>query len=299
MTTRHFLTLMDLEKHELHAIIQRAIALKNSPMLHTDSLQHKTLAMIFEKSSTRTRVAFEVAMTQLGGNSIFLASADTQLGRGEPLEDTARVLSRMVDFVSIRTFEHSKLERFAEYSNVPVINALSDDYHPCQLLADMQTYFEHRGDIKGKSVTWVGDGHNMCQSYMNAAQQFEFQLTIACPEGFDPSPALLQARKDWVRIVRDPHEAVRDADLVTTDVWASMGQEEERKKRLRIFADYQVDTEMMALARPDALFLHCLPAHRGEEVSAEVIDGPNSVVWDEAENRLHTKKALLEFLCKK
>ena len=290
---------MDLEKHELHAIIQRAIALKNSPMLHTDSLQHKTLAMIFEKSSTRTRVAFEVAMTQLGGNSIFLASADTQLGRGEPLEDTARVLSRMVDFVSIRTFEHSKLERFAEYSNVPVINALSDDYHPCQLLADMQTYFEHRGDIKGKSVTWVGDGHNMCQSYMNAAQQFEFQLTIACPEGFDPSPALLQARKDWVRIVRDPHEAVRDADLVTTDVWASMGQEEERKKRLRIFADYQVDTEMMALARPDALFLHCLPAHRGEEVSAEVIDGPNSVVWDEAENRLHTKKALLEFLCKK
>ena len=299
MTTRHFLTLMDLEKHELHAIIQRAIALKNSPMLHTDSLQHKTLAMIFEKSSTRTRVAFEVAMTQLGGNSIFLASADTQLGRGEPLEDTARVLSRMVDFVSIRTFEHSKLERFAEYSNVPVINALSDDYHPCQLLADMQTYFEHRGDIKGKSVTWVGDGHNMCQSYMNAAQQFEFQLTIACPEGFDPSPALLQARKDWVRIVRDQHEAVRDADLVTTDVWASMGQEEERKKRLRIFADYQVDTEMMALARPDALFLHCLPAHRGEEVSAEVIDGPNSVVWDEAENRLHTKKALLEFLCKK
>ena len=299
MTTRHFLTLMDLEKHELHAIIQRAIALKNSPMLHTDSLQHKTLAMIFEKSSTRTRVAFEVAMTQLGGNSIFLASADTQLGRGEPLEDTARVLSRMVDFVSIRTFEHSKLERFAEYSNVPVINALSDDYHPCQLLADMQTYFEHRGDIKGKSVTWVGDGHNMCQSYMNAAQQFEFQLTIACPEGFDPSPALFQARKDWVRIVRDPHEAVRDADLVTTDVWASMGQEEERKKRLRIFADYQVDTEMMALARPDALFLHCLPAHRGEEVSAEVIDGPNSVVWDEAENRLHTKKALLEFLCKK
>lgn len=299
MTTRHFLTLMDLEKHELHGIIQRAIALKNSPMLHADSLQHKTLAMIFEKSSTRTRVAFEVAMTQLGGNSIFLASADTQLGRGEPLEDTARVLSRMVDFVSIRTFEHSKLERFAEYSSVPVINALSDDYHPCQLLADMQTYFEHRGDIKGKAVTWVGDGHNMCQSYMNAAQQFEFQLTIACPEGFDPEPALLEARKDYVRIIRDPHDAVRDADLVTTDVWASMGQEEERLKRLKIFADYQVDTEMMALAKPDALFLHCLPAHRGEEVSAEVIDAPNSVVWDEAENRLHTKKALLEFLCKK
>lgn len=299
MTTRHFLTLMDLEKDELHTIIQRAIALKNSPMLHADSLQHKTLAMIFEKSSTRTRVAFEVAMTQLGGNSVFLASGDSQLGRGEPLEDTARVLSRMVDFVSIRTFEHSKLERFAQYSDVPVINALSDDYHPCQLLADMQTYFEHRGDIKGKAVTWVGDGHNMCQSYMNAAQQFEFQLTIACPEGFDPDPALLEARKDYVRIIRDPHVAVRDADLVTTDVWASMGQEEERLKRLKIFADYQVDAEMMALAKPDALFLHCLPAHRGEEVSAEVIDSPDSVVWDEAENRLHTKKALLEFLCKK
>ena len=298
MTTRHFLTLMDLEKDELHTIIQRAIALKNSPMLHTDSLQHKTLAMIFEKSSTRTRVAFEVAMTQLGGNSVFLASGESQLGRGEPLEDTARVLSRMVDFVSIRTFEHSKLERFAQYSNVPVINALSDDYHPCQLLADMQTYFEHRGDIKGKAVTWVGDGHNMCQSYMNAAQQFEFQLTIACPEGFDPDPALLEARKEYVRIIRDPHVAVRDADLVTTDVWASMGQEEERLKRLKIFADYQVDAEMMALAKPDALFLHCLPAHRGEEVSAEVIDSPDSVIWDEAENRLHTKKALLEFLCK-
>ena len=263
---------MDLEKDELHHIIQRAIALKNSPMLHNDSLQHKTLAMVFEKSSTRTRVAFEVAMTQLGGNSIFLASGDTQLGRGEPVEDTARVISRMVDFITIRTFEHSKLELFAKHSLVPVINALSDDYHPCQLLADMQTYYEHRGSIENK---------------------------IACPEGFDPEPALLEARSAHVRIVRDPHEAVRDADLVTTDVWASMGQEEERKKRLQIFADYQVDEEMMALAKPDALFFHCLPAHRGEEVSAAVLDAPNSVVWEEAENRLHTKKALLEFLCQK
>lgn len=296
MSIRHFLTLMDLDKAELHAIIQRAIALKNSPMLHNASLQHKSLAMIFEKSSTRTRVAFEVAMTQLGGNSIFLASEDTQLGRGEPVEDTARVISRMADFITVRTFEHSKLELFAKYSRVPVINALSDDFHPCQLLADMQTYFEHRGDIKGKSVTWVGDGHNMCQSYMNAAQQFDFELTIACPEGFDPEPALLEARRKHVRVVRDPHAAVRDADLVTTDVWASMGQEEERNKRLKIFADFQVDEEMMALAKPNALFFHCLPAHRGEEVSAQVLDAPNSVVWDEAENRLHTKKALLEFL---
>lgn len=298
MSTRHFLTLMDLSRDELHAIIQRAIALKNSPMLHNNSLQHKTLAMIFEKSSTRTRVAFEVAMTQLGGSSLFLSTNDTQLGRGEPLEDTARVISRMVDFITIRTFEHSKLELFAQHSRVPVINALSDDYHPCQLLADMQTYFEHRGDIQGKRVTWVGDGHNMCQSYMNAAERFDFELTIACPEGFDPDPALLAARSDRVRLLRDPHEAVRDADLVATDVWASMGQEEERQKRLKIFADYQVDEEMMALAKPDALFFHCLPAHRGEEVSAGVLDAPNSVVWDEAENRLHTKKALLEFLCR-
>jgi ornithine carbamoyltransferase len=296
MATRHFLTLMDLEKDELHAIIQRAIALKNSPALHADSLRHKTLGMIFEKSSTRTRVAFEVAMTQLGGNSIFLTTNDTQLGRGEPLEDTARVLSRMVDFITIRTFEHSKLEVFARHSRVPVINSLSDDFHPCQLLADMQTYFEHRGDIKGKTVAWVGDGHNMCQSYINAAEQFDFELRIACPEGFEPDAWLLERSKSRVQIVRNPHEAVRDADLVATDVWASMGQEEERIRRIRLFAGFQVNAEMMSHAKSDALFMHCLPAHRGEEVSAEVLDAPDSVVWEEAENRLHTKKALLEFL---
>jgi len=296
MATRHFLTLMDLEKDELHAIIKRAIALKNSPALHADSLRHKTLGMIFEKSSTRTRVAFEVAMTQLGGNSIFLTTNDTQLGRGEPLEDTARVLSRMVDFITIRTFEHSKLEVFARHSRVPVINSLSDDFHPCQLLADMQTYFEHRGDIKGKTVAWVGDGHNMCQSYINAAEQFDFELRIACPEGFEPDAWLLERSKSRVQIVRNPHEAVRDADLVATDVWASMGQEEERIRRIRLFAGFQVNAEMMSHAKSDALFMHCLPAHRGEEVSAEVLDAPDSVVWEEAENRLHTKKALLEFL---
>jgi ornithine carbamoyltransferase len=287
---------MDLEKDELHAIIKRAIALKNSPALHADSLRHKTLGMIFEKSSTRTRVAFEVAMTQLGGNSIFLTTNDTQLGRGEPLEDTARVLSRMVDFITIRTFEHSKLEVFARHSRVPVINSLSDDFHPCQLLADMQTYFEHRGDIKGKTVAWVGDGHNMCQSYINAAEQFDFELRIACPEGFEPDAWLLERSKSRVQIVRNPHEAVRDADLVATDVWASMGQEEERIRRIRLFAGFQVNAEMMSHAKSDALFMHCLPAHRGEEVSAEVLDAPDSVVWEEAENRLHTKKALLEFL---
>ena len=296
MATRHFLTLMDLEKAELHAIIQRAIALKNSPALHEDTLKHKTLAMIFDKSSTRTRVAFEVAMTQLGGSSLFLSNADTQLGRGEPLEDTAKVLSRMVDFVTIRTFEHSRLELFAKHSRVPVINALSDDFHPCQLLADMQTYFEHRGDIQGKTVVWVGDGHNMCQSYINAAEQFDFELRVACPEGFEPEPWLLERSRARVRLVRDPVEAVRDADLVATDVWTSMGHEAERERRLRLFAPYQINDELLSHARSNALFMHCLPAHRGEEVTASVLDAPNAVVWDEAENRLHTKKALLEFL---
>ncbi|OGT72669.1 MAG: ornithine carbamoyltransferase [Gammaproteobacteria bacterium RIFCSPLOWO2_02_FULL_57_10] len=297
MAIRHFLTLMDLEKGELHAIVQRAIALKNSPALHEDSLKNKTLAMIFEKASTRTRVAFEVAMNQLGGSSMFLSSNDTQLGRGEPLEDTARVLSSMVDFVAIRTFDHSRLELFAKHSRVPVINSLSDDFHPCQLLADMQTYFENRGDIKGKSVAWVGDGHNMCQSYINAAEQFDFELAIACPEGFEPDAWLLERSSSRVRLVRDPKEAVRNADLIATDVWASMGHEEERARRLRLFADYQINAELLSLAKSDALFMHCLPAHRGEEVTAEVLDAPGSVVWDEAENRLHTKKALLEFLC--
>ncbi len=297
MAIRHFLTLMDLEKHELHAIVQRAIALKNSPALHADSLKNKTLAMIFEKASTRTRVAFEVAMNQLGGSSMFLSGNDTQLGRGEPLEDTARVISSMVDFFAIRTFDHARLELFAKHSSVPVINSLSDDFHPCQLLADMQTYFEHRGDIKGKSVAWVGDGHNMCQSYINAAEQFDFELAIACPEGFEPDAWLLERSKARVRLVRDPKEAVKHADLIATDVWASMGHEEERVKRIRLFSDYQINAELLSLARPDALFMHCLPAHRGEEVTADILDAPGSVVWDQAENRLHTKKALLEFLC--
>lgn len=296
MATRHFLTLMDLSKEELHAIIQRAIALKHSPSLSADPLKHKTLAMIFEKASTRTRVAFEVAMNQLGGSSLFLANSDTQLGRGEPIEDTARVLSSMVDFITIRTFDHAKLEVFARHSTVPVINALSDDFHPCQLLADIQTFFEHRGEIKGKSVAWVGDGHNMCQSYINAAEQFDFELTIACPEGFEPESWLMKRTKARVRIVHDPKEAVRNADLVATDVWTSMGLESESALRIKQFSGFQVNAELMALAKSDALFMHCLPAHRGEEVSAEVLDAPHSVVWEEAENRLHTKKALLEFL---
>lgn len=296
MTSRHFLTLLDLSRSELRSIVQRATVLKHNPGLGAGMLQYKTLGMIFEKSSTRTRVSFEVAMTQLGGSSLFLSPGDTQLGRGEPIEDSARVLSRMVDVITIRTFEHEKLELFARHSSVPVINSLTDDYHPCQLLADMQTYFEHRGDIQGRSVAWVGDGHNMCQSYINAARQFDFQLTIACPAGFEPRQELLDHNRDRVRVVRDPRVAVRDADLIATDVWASMGHEGEEQQRMEKFAGFQVNRELLSLAKSDALFMHCLPAHRGEEVAAEVLEAPDSVVWDEAENRLHAQKALLEFL---
>ena len=297
MTTRHFLTLLDLSPVELKSVIHRAIELKKNPKSGELALKNKTLAMIFEKSSTRTRVSFEVAMTQMGGASLFLSPNDTQLGRGESIEDSAKVLSRMVDVVTIRTFEHSKLEQFAKHSRVPVINSLTDDFHPCQLLADIQTFFEHRGDIAGHKVAWVGDGHNMCQSYINAARQFDFELVIACPEGFEPDQYLLDRERGRVSLVRSPEEAVKGASLVATDVWASMGHEQERQTRVDRFKGFEVTTELMSHARPDALFMHCLPAHRGEEVSADVLDAPDSVVWDEAENRLHAQKALLEFLC--
>lgn len=298
MAVRHFLTLLDLEPAELDWVINRAIELKK--MQHAgeiyEPLKNNVLGMIFEKSSTRTRISFEAGMAQFGGSAIFLSPRDTQLGRGEPIEDSARVMSRMVDAIMIRTFEHEKIEKFAAYSKVPVINALTDDFHPCQLLADVQTYVEHRGSIKGKTVAWIGDGNNMCHSYINAARQFDFKLNIAAPEGFDPSEYLMSENADRVTLVRDPKEAVKGADLVVTDVWASMGQEEEQKEREEKFAGFQVTKELLVLANPDVLFMHCLPAHRGEEVSAEVMDDPNSVVWDEAENRLHAQKALLEFL---
>lgn len=235
-------------------------------------------------------------MTQLGGASIFLSKADTQLGRGEPIEDSARVLSRMVDCVAIRTFEHARLVRFAEYSRVPVINALSDSFHPCQLLADVQTFLEHRGPIAGKSVAWIGDGNNMCQSYINAAAAFDFELRIACPPGFEPDADLVNANKSRVRLVQDPATAVAGVDLVVTDVWASMGQEHEQALRGSSFLNYSVNEELMAQAAPEALFMHCLPAHRGEEVSAGLLDADTTVVWDEAENRMHSQKALLEML---
>ncbi|WP_455384810.1 ornithine carbamoyltransferase [Acidihalobacter prosperus] len=299
MSVRHFLTLRDLTADELRRIITRAGELKaihRRGDRHTP-LQGKTLGMIFEKSSTRTRVSFEVGMAQLGGHALFLSPRDTQLGRGEPVEDTARVLSRMVDVVMIRTFAHETLERFSAHSRVPVINGLSDDVHPCQLLADLQAYHEHRGDIRGRTVAWIGDGNNMCHSWINAAALLDFKLRVACPKGYEPDARFVEAGAGHVEIMQDPHAAAAGADLVTTDVWASMGQEEEQARRAAAFAaDYQVDAALMAQADPQAVFMHCLPAHRGEEVAAEVIDGPQSVVWDEAENRLHAQKALLEFL---
>jgi ornithine carbamoyltransferase len=299
MSIRHFLTLRDLSPEELKGLIARAIALKESLQAGeiNDSAKNKVMAMIFEKSSTRTRVSFEAGMAQMGGHALFLSPNDTQIGRGEPIKDSARVISSMTDIVMIRTFEHAKVEEFASYSSVPVINALTDDFHPCQLLADMQTFAEHRGDIQGKSVAWVGDGNNMCNSYINAARQWDFELRIACPEGFEPDADLLAENADRVYLTQSPREAVEGTSLVVTDTWASMGQEAEKQARIKAFSGYQVDEELMSNAAADALFMHCLPAYRGLEVSEEILEHTRySVVFDEAENRLHAQKALVEFL---
>ena len=297
-TPRHFLSLLNLSPAELQAVIARASELKklqHAGEAHA-TLQGRVLAMIFEKSSTRTRVSFEAGMSQLGGSAMFLSPSDTQLGRGEPVEDSARVISSMVDCVMIRTFEHEMVETFAKHSSVPVINGLTDLLHPCQLLADMQTFAEHRGSIKGKTVTWVGDGNNMCHSYINAARQFDFNLRIACPAGYEPDEAIVDAANDRVTLLRDPMVAASGSHLVVTDTWVSMGQEEEKRAREKIFGSFKVSKAMMQEADKDALFMHCLPAYRGMEVDADVLDAPDSVVWDEAENRLHAQKALLEFL---
>ncbi|MFZ5724072.1 MAG: ornithine carbamoyltransferase [Pseudomonadota bacterium] len=298
MAVRHFLTLLDLSPDELRALIARAIQLKEMHRLGDtyEPLKNRVLGMIFEKSSTRTRVSFESAMIQFGGGSIFLSPRDTQLGRGEPIEDSARVLSRMVDVVMIRTFGHDKVEAFAKHSQVPVINALTDDHHPCQLLADIQTFVEHRGSIQGKTVAWIGDGNNMCNSFIHAAAQFDFHLNVACPSGFEPNAELLKQYASRITLGHDPKAAVKGAHLVVTDVWASMGQEDEQEARAAKFFAFQVSPALMDMAAKDALFMHCLPAHRGEEVSEDMLDDPRSVVWDEAENRLHAQKALLEFL---
>lgn len=291
---RHFLSLKDLSQAELTALLERALELKcwRRRGYRPRIFRQRTLAMIFEKSSTRTRVSFEAAMGEGGGNAIFLSSRESQLGRGEPAEDTARVLSEMADAVMIRTFEHEFVERFARHASVPVINGLTNLLHPCQLLADLLTFYEHRGDIRGATVAWIGDGNNMCNSWINAAGLMDFNLKVACPDAY--TPALIDQAN--VTLVESPEAAVADANVVVTDVWASMGQEEETTHRQEAFRDYQVTATLMAAAAPDALFMHCLPAHRGEEVAAEVIDHPSSVVWDEAGNRLHAQKALLEFL---
>ncbi len=297
---RHFLSELDLTAEEFRAIIQRGSELRDQWEAGTcePTLPRRVLGMIFEKSSTRTRVSFEAGMAQLGGHAIYLSPDNTHLGRGEPLADTAKVLSQMVDAVMVRTFSHDNVERFADIATVPVINALTDLLHPCQLLADMQTYNDHRGDIAGKKVAWVGDGNNVCNSYVNAASLLGFELLIACPEGFEPDEQIMESAAGAAKITRVAAEACEGADMVATDVWASMGQEDEQKAREEAFAEYEVTTDLMSLAHEEAIFMHCLPAHRGEEVSAEVIDGPQSVVWEEAGNRLHAQKALLEFLLK-
>ncbi|MGJ0428737.1 ornithine carbamoyltransferase [Methylobacter sp.] len=300
MKPRHFISLLDLSSDEFRGLISRAIALKNHRDPDYQPLKGQVLAMIFEKSSTRTRISFEAGMIHFGGSALFLSPRDTQLGRGEPLQDSAKVISSMVDCIMLRTNKHETVTTFAEHSRVPVINGLTDLQHPCQLLADMQTYFEHRGDIQGKTVAWIGDGNNMCHSYIDAATVLDFKLNIACPSGYEPVKSIVDAAGERVRFFSTPLAAAKGADLLVTDVWASMGQEEEQKQREIAFQDYQINADIMKAANHDALFMHCLPAHRGEEVSADVIDGPQSVIFDEAENRLHAQKALLEFLmCRK
>ena len=295
--TRHFLTLNDCSPEELRALVARAIELKRLRRegVRYEPLRGRTLAMVFELSSTRTRVAFEAGMQQLGGHAIFLSPDDTQRGRGEPVEDMARVLAEMVDAVMMRTPEHAAVEAFAKASRVPVINAMTSRSHPCQLLADMQTFEELRGPIDGKRVAFIGDGYNMCNSYIDAARQFGFELLIAAPPAYAPDPKLLASTRN-ARLVGSPREAVEGAHLVVTDVWSSMGHEEERARRLECFTGYQVDRRLLDRASGDALFMHCLPAHRGEEVSEDLLDDERCVVWQEAGNRLHSQKALLEYL---
>lgn len=296
MATRHFLTLMDLSAEEITALIARAIELKALGKAAPKTLSNYTMAMVFEKSSTRTRTSFDIGMSQLGGHAMFLAPGDSQIQRGEPIKDTARVLSRMVDVIVMRTTAHERVKTMAEYSSVPVINALCDLYHPCQLLADLQTFSEHRGQISGQTFAWIGDGNNVCHSWMNAARILGFSLNIATPPGFEPGAELVDACADHVQLCNDPAAAARDARCIITDTWASMGQEEEKAAREAAFAGFCVDDTLMAQAAEDAIFMHCLPAYRGYEVSDAVIEGQQSVVWDEAENRLHAQKALLELL---
>ena len=299
MSIKHFLQFNDLERDEIEYLFERTKWIKNQFKHYQQywPLSDRTLVMIFEKASTRTRLSFEAGMHQLGGSAIYLNTRDSQLGRGEPVEDAAQVISRMSDIVMIRTFEQSIIERFAQNSRVPVINGLTNEYHPCQILADIFTFIEHRGSIQGKTVAWIGDSNNVCNTWLQAAEVLDFNVHVSTPPGYEVEAERANLYgTDHFESFADPMEAARDADLVTTDVWTSMGFEAENEERRKDFADWQVDSDMMKIAKPDAVFMHCLPAHRGEEVAAEVIDGSQSVVWDEAENRLHTQKALMEYL---
>jgi ornithine carbamoyltransferase len=295
---KHFINLDDLSTNDLNQIIDQAISLKKEHKAGkiNETLKNKTLAMIFDKSSTRTRVSFETGMTQLGGHALFLSDRDIQLGRGEPIKDSAIVISSMVDIIMMRVSSHDDINSFADNGSTPIINALSDESHPCQLLADMMTYKEHKGSIQGKTVAWIGDGNNMCHTYMQAAKAFGFTLNIATPEGYEPEQQFIANYKDHIQLFNDAEQASKNVDLVVTDVWASMGQEAEQAKRELAFENFQVNEKLMMNANSNASFMHCLPAHRGEEVSAAVIDGSQSLVWDEAENRLHAQKSLLLYL---
>lgn len=299
MAIKHFLQFNDLNRDELDYVFERTRWIKNQFKTYQPywPLQDRTLVMIFEKASTRTRLSFEAGMQQLGGSAIYLNTRDSQLGRGEPVEDAAQVISRMSDLVMIRTYEQEIIERFAANSRVPVINGLTNEYHPCQILADIFTFIEHRGPIQGKTVAWIGDSNNVCNTWLQAAEVLDFNVHVSTPPGYEVEPERANLYgNDHYEEFADPMEATKGADLVTTDVWTSMGFEAENEERKRDFADWQVDSDMMRVASKDALFMHCLPAHRGEEVMAEVIDGAQSVVWDEAENRLHVQKALMEYL---
>lgn len=298
MSLRHYLQFSDLNREEYEYLFARTRWIKERFKSYQQywPLTDRTLVMIFEKASTRTRLSFEAGMQQLGGAAIYLNTRDSQLGRGEPVEDAAQVISRMSDIVMIRTFEQSIVERFSTYSRVPVINGLTNEYHPCQILADIFTYHEQRGDLRGKTVAWVGDANNVCNTWLQAARILDFKVNVSTPPGYELDTALVGNDQGHYEVFADPMDAARGADLVTTDVWTSMGYEAENEARLKAFADWQVDDDMMRVANTGALFMHCLPAHRGEEVTASVIDGPQSVVWDEAENRLHVQKALMEFL---
>ena len=296
----NFINFDQFSQNDLQGIIDRAISLKKEHKsgLINETLKNKTLAMIFDKSSTRTRVSFEAGMTQLGGQSLFLSEKDIQLGRGEPITDSAIVISSMVDAIMLRMSSHEDIVEFSKHSSKPVINALSDESHPCQILADLMTYQEHRGSIKGKKIAWIGDGCNVCQTYMQAAAIFDFDLSIATPPGYGPSDDFIEKYKTNISYFENPNDACRGADIIVTDVWTSMGQELEIKQREAAFKGFQVDQKLMGQAKDDAIFMHCLPAYRGKEVSAEVIDGEQSVVWSEAENRLHVQKSLLLYLIK-